>query len=111
MGKSLYKVFKAVVNEILQVLPILGDSGSEVFYFIPDPRNFSEATRSSDDIRKIWIKATLKEINNLINNYNFLVQDPDKGEPVTSCMDFYKAKIQSDGSLDKLKLIIWLEEI
>ena len=25
-------------------------------------------------------------------------------EPVTPCMDVYKAKIQSDGSLDKLKL-------
>ena len=28
------------------------------------------------------------------------------GEPVTSCMEVYKAKIQSDGSLDKLKLRI-----
>ena len=27
-------------------------------------------------------------------------------EPVTTCMDVYKAKIKSDGSLDKLKLII-----
>ena len=26
--------------------------------------------------------------------------------PVTPCMDVYKAKIQSDGSLDKLKLRI-----
>ena len=30
----------------------------------------------------------------------------DKGDPVTPCMDFYKAKIQSDGSLDKLNFII-----
>ena len=29
-----------------------------------------------------------------------------KGEPVTPCMDVYKAKIQSDGSLDNLKLRI-----
>ena len=36
----------------------------------------------------------------------FLVDDPEKGEPVTPCMDVYKAKIQSDESLDKLKLII-----
>ena len=31
---------------------------------------------------------------------------PGKGYPVTPCMDFYKAKNQSDGSPDKLKLII-----
>ena len=30
MGKVLHKVFKAVVNEIFQALPILGESGSEV---------------------------------------------------------------------------------
>ena len=28
IGKGLHKVFKAVVNDILQVLPILGESGS-----------------------------------------------------------------------------------
>ena len=32
--------------------------------------------------------------------------DPEKGYPVTPCMDVYKANIQYDGSLDKLKLII-----
>ena len=36
----------------------------------------------------------------------FLVDDTEKEEPVTPFMDFYKSKIQYDGSLDKLKLII-----
>ena len=35
-----------------------------------------------------------------------MIEDPNYGEPVTPCMDVYKAKIQSDGSLDKLKLRI-----
>ena len=52
------------------------------------------------------LKATLKEINNLINNQTFLVQEPEKDEPVTPYMDVYKAKIQSDGSIDKIKLRI-----
>ena len=51
-------------------------------------------------------KATLKEIKSLTNNQNFLVHDPDKGEPVTPCMDVYREKIKSDGSIDKLKLKI-----
>ena len=42
MGKGLHKVFKAVVNEISQVLQILGASGSEVSYFIPEPKNFEK---------------------------------------------------------------------
>ena len=35
-----------------------------------------------------------------------MIEDPKDGEPVTPCMDVYKAKIQTDGSLDKLKLSI-----
>ena len=34
------------------------------------------------------------------------MQQPRKGAPVNPCMDVYKARIKSDGSLDKLKLRI-----
>ena len=104
MGKGLYKLFKTVVKEISQYLPILGESGSEVSYFIPDPRNFAEVTRLSYDIKKPWLKANQNYIKNIINNKTFLVQYPEKGEPVTPCMDVYKAKINYDGSLKQLKL-------
>ena len=52
------------------------------------------------------MKAIIKDIKNLVNNQTFLIEDHKEGEPVTPCMDVYKAKIQSDGSLDKLKLRI-----
>ena len=106
MGKGLHKLFKAVGNYISQVLPILGESGSEVPCFIPEPRNFAEVTRLSEDIQKPWLKANMKEVKNLINDQTFLVQEPYKGDPVTPCMDVYKVKIQSDGILDTLKLRI-----
>ena len=106
MGKVLQKIYKVVVNEISQALPTLVESGSEVSYFIPESINSAEVTRFSEDIRKPWINSTMKEIKNLINNDTFLVQEPEKGEPVIPCMDVYKAKIQFYGSLDKLKLII-----
>ena len=83
----------------------MSESGSQVF-FNPEPRKFSEVTRLSKYIKKTWLKSNLKEIKNLIKNQTFIVQDLDNGEPVTTCMDVYKAKIQSDKSLDKLKLII-----
>ena len=60
----------------------------------------------SADIKKPWLKATLKEIKNIINNHTFLVQYPEKGGPLTPCMDVYKVKVQCDWSLDKLKLRI-----
>ena len=106
MGKGLHKVFSTVVKEISQELTPFGESGSEVSDFIPEPRNFAEVKKLSENIKKNWLKATLKEIKNLINNRNFLIEDQNEGEPVTPCMDVYKAKIQSDGSLEKLKLRI-----
>ena len=57
-------------------------------------------------MRKPWLKATLKEIKNLINNQSFRIEDQKEGEPVTPCMDVYKSNIQYDGSIDKSKLII-----
>ena len=84
----------------------MGESGSEVSHFIKEPRNFSEVTKLSENIKKPWIKATLKEIKNIIKNPTFIIVDQNEGKPVTPCMDVYTAKIQSDGSLDKLKLRI-----
>ena len=87
MGKGLQKVFSTIVKDIQQELATLGESGSEVSHFIPEPRNFAEVTKFSENIRKPWLKATLKEINNLINNKTFLTEDQNEGEPVTPCMD------------------------
>ena len=99
-------MFKTVVNKILHNLTPLGESSSEVSHFIPEPRNFSEVKKISDDIKKHQLKATQKVIKNLNNNQTFIVEYPEKGEPVTTCMDVRKVKIQSNGSLDKLKLRI-----
>ena len=46
------------------------------------------------------------DMKNLINKQIFIMEDQSKVEPVTPCMDVYKKKIHSDGSIDKLKLRI-----
>ena len=104
MGKGSHRVFRTIVSEILQELSNFGETGSEVSHFIPEPRNFAEVTRLAKNIRKIWLKATLKEIKNLIHNQTFMIEDPKHDEPVTPCMDVYKAKIQYDESLEKIEV-------
>ena len=74
MGEGLHKVLSTIVKDILQELTALGESGSEVYHFIPEPRNFAEVTKLSENIRKSWLKATLKEIKNIINNQTFLIE-------------------------------------
>ena len=73
MGKGLHKLFSTKVKEISQELATLGESGSEVSHFIPEPGNFAKVTKLSESINKPWLKVTLKEIKNLINNQNFLM--------------------------------------
>ena len=48
--QGLHKVFIMAVKGISQKLTALGESGSEVSHFIPDPRNFSEVTKLSENI-------------------------------------------------------------
>ena len=60
MGKGLHKVFLTVVKDIYQELTPLGESGSEVSHLIPEPRNFAELTKLSYNIKKPWIKATIR---------------------------------------------------
>ena len=79
MGKGLHKVFSTVVKYISQELTPLGESGSEVSNFILEPRNFAEVTKLSENIKKPWLKATLEEIKNIINNHNFLIEDQNEG--------------------------------
>ena len=55
-GKGLHKVFSTTVKEIFQELETLGESGSEVSHFIPEPRNFAGVTKLSENIRKPWLK-------------------------------------------------------
>ena len=78
MVKGLHEVFSTVVKEISQELTALGESGSEVYHFIPEPRNFAEVTKLSEIINKPWLKSTVKEIENLIKNQTLLIENKMK---------------------------------
>ena len=53
MGKGLHKVFSMVVKEISQELKALGESGSEVSHFIPEPRKFAEVKNCQITLRNL----------------------------------------------------------
>ena len=61
-------------------------------HFIPEPSNFSEATRLLADVNIAWLKETFKDIRNLINIQTFITDEPEKVDPVTPLMGIYKAK-------------------
>ena len=104
MGKGLQKVFKTVVKDISQYYHLWENLVQKFPISFQNLETLMKLKKLSDDIKKPWIKATKKQIKNIIKDHTFLVEDPNKGEPVTACMDVCKTKIQSYGSLDKLKL-------
>ena len=57
MGKGLHKIFSTIVKEILQELTNLGESGSEVSHFIPEPRNFAEVKKIVRKYQKTFIES------------------------------------------------------
>ena len=75
MGKVYTRYLVRLKKRFSQELTPLGESGSEVSHFIPEPRNFAEVTKLSENINKPWIKSTIKDINNLINNQTLLIED------------------------------------
>ena len=62
----------------------------------------------SEGFNKPWLKATLKEINDLDNNKICLVQEPEKVDPATPCIYVYKSKMQSDEILENINIELWL---
>ena len=48
----------------------------------------------------------MTEINNLIKNHTLLVDEPEKGEPLTPCIGVNNTNIHSGGSIETLMLRI-----
>jgi len=84
-------------------LPKLGEPGSEVSVFRPEPRNMHEMLRLPTDIREQWLKADRAELKNLIDNKTVQIENPKLGEKVYPTLSLYKVKLNSKGLLDKLK--------
>ena len=53
----------------------------------PRTQEFSEVTILPADVKNSWFKSTFKDINNLINNQNFIMDDPEKVYLETPRMD------------------------
>ena len=69
--KGLHKVFKAVVNELNNMLPTLRYLGSEISHFIPEPSNSSEVIRLPADVKKNLVESNY-EIDQKFNQQSDL---------------------------------------
>jgi hypothetical protein len=57
-------------------------------------------------VKNEWLKSVRKELKTLVDSNTFHAEKMQPGEVSTPVMEIFKVKVQSDGSLDRLKT--WL---
>ena len=92
-------------NEFIAILDELSQQKDfSLAQYLPEPKGYKALMRLPDKIREDWLKAIRAEFSNLVNNQTFdLDTKPYQGEEIIPTMIILKAKMNSDGSLDKLK--------
>eukprot|EP00957_Ditylum_brightwellii_P100153 7632475-Ditylum_brightwellii.AAC.1 len=70
---------------------------------MPEPKSFQAILKLPPEIRKLWLKATGSELDNLISNETFPLEQPQPNDQVMPTMLVLKFKSKSDGTMEKLK--------
>ncbi|XP_021744832.1 uncharacterized protein LOC110710799 [Chenopodium quinoa] len=73
-------------------------SATEVVDTVVEPRNFKEAMKDEG-----WREAMQKEISTLENNHTWVMEKLPPGKKALGCRWVYKVKLNSDGSIERLK--------
>ena len=72
--------------------------------YLPEPRSYKALSKLPDKIFDQWIKSARAELSQLINVGTFdTATFPSENDQVIPTMMIYKAKVNSQGYLDKLK--------
>eukprot|EP00957_Ditylum_brightwellii_P196505 14972401-Ditylum_brightwellii.AAC.1 len=71
--------------------------------FLPKPKSFQAIIKQPSEIRKLWLKATGSEHENLLNNDTFQLEQPQPNDQVIPTMLVLDCKSKSDGTMEKLK--------
>ncbi len=79
--------------------------GSDIHSWEPAPRTIRDILKMPEGpVKREWLKAVRKELKALVDSRTFINDTLNPGETSTPVMEIFKVKIQSDGTLDKLKM-------
>jgi hypothetical protein len=88
------------------VKPASGQPGSDPSPFLPEPRGLYEVIKMPPRYKTPWLKAFNDELNGLYKLQVWKLGKPKAEDKVIPVMDVYKAKIDINGMIDKLKVRI-----
>eukprot|EP00957_Ditylum_brightwellii_P009702 731454-Ditylum_brightwellii.AAC.1 len=70
---------------------------------MPEPKSFQANVKQPPEIGKLWLKATGSELDKLISNETFQLEQLQSSDQVIPAMLVLKCKSKSDGTMEKLK--------
>jgi hypothetical protein len=95
---------KSLIDDFIESFgPSPGDPGTDPMPFLPEPKSLRGILKMPIHIRRAWIAAFVKEISGLYRLNSFKLGNPAPLDPVTPVMEVYKAKLDKNGLIDKLK--------
>ena len=86
------------------VEPAVGQPGSDPSPFLPEPRGLYEVIKLPPRYKTPWLKAFVSELLGLQKLKVWKLSDPRPTDKIIPVMDVYKAKIDINGNIDKLKV-------
>jgi hypothetical protein len=82
---------------------IMPDS-QDAYSWEPAPKSIQDILKMPNGVVKTgWLKSVKKEMGTLVDSGTLVLDEMREGESSTPVMEIFKVKINSDGSLDKLK--------
>jgi hypothetical protein len=80
-----------------------GDPGTDPLPFLPEPQRIPEILKMPSHIREPWLNSFKKEFQGLIKRKTVKREEPNDDDIVGHVMEVYKAKLDKNGNIDKLK--------
>jgi hypothetical protein len=79
-------------------------NAQDAYSWEPAPKSIRDILKLPDGpVKTAWLKSVKKEMGTLIDSGTLVIELMREGETSTPVMEIFKVKINSDGSLDKLK--------
>ena len=93
-------------NELAKLvlpLPDVNVKGADPSKYLPEPATVKAITKLPDDVRQQWLKSLRGELQTQLDMKTFSIAKKYNGEQCLKVTVIFKVKLQSDGTIEKLK--------
>jgi hypothetical protein len=87
----------------MNVDEILSAKDQDPSLFVPAPDSWKQMLKVAMPQRRYWQEAMRKEVSEVIKKGTFVKSEPQSGDPIIPVTVKFRVKLNSEGTVDKLK--------